>query len=92
VVIVNQIGGLDTQAGAIMLLEGDTLLRPGAIELFLVVSIPERDWYQIGAAGYGHLPADDPTQREELIDRFAQAIAPLEGGAASGASPQVGRT
>ena len=92
VVIVNQIGGLDTQAGAIMLLEGDTLLRPGAIEFFLVVSVPERGWYQIVAAGYGHLPADDLTQRETLIDRFAQVIAPSEGGAASGARPQVERT
>jgi hypothetical protein len=91
VVIVNQIGGLDTQAGAIMLLEGDALLRSEAIELFLVVSVPERGWYQIVAAGYGHLPADDPTQRETLIDRFAQVIAPFAG-AASGARPQVERT
>ena len=56
-----------------MLLEGDALLRPGASELFLVVSVPERGWYQIVAAGYGHVPADDPAQRETLIDRFAQA-------------------
>jgi hypothetical protein len=73
VVIVNQVGGLDPQAGQIMLLEGDTLLRPGASELFLVVSVPERGWYQIVAAGHGHLAADDPTQRRMLIDRFTQA-------------------
>ena len=91
VVTVNQIGGLDTHAGAIMLLEGDALLRPGASELFLVVSVPERGWYQIVAAGYGHLPADDPTQRETLIDRFAQATAASEGGVASGARPRVER-
>jgi hypothetical protein len=56
-----------------MLLEGDTLLRPGASELFLAVSVPERGWYQIVAAGYGHRPAGDPAQRETLIDRFTQA-------------------
>jgi hypothetical protein len=91
VVTVNQVGGLDQQAHQIMLLEGDALLRPGASELFLVVSVPERGWYQIVAAGYGHLPADDPTQRETLIDRFAQATAASEGGVASGARPRVER-
>ena len=73
VVTLNQVGGLDQQAGQIMLLEGDALLRPGASELFLVASVPERGWYQIVAAGHGHLPADDPAQRETLIDRFSQA-------------------
>jgi hypothetical protein len=92
VVTVNQIGGLDTQAGATMLMEGDELLRPGASELFLVVFVHERGWYQIAAAGYGHLPADDPTQREALIDRFAQAIAPSEGDTASRARPEVEKT
>jgi hypothetical protein len=86
VVTVNQVGGLDKQAGEIMLLEGDALLRPGASELFLVVSVPERGWYQIVAAGYGHRPADDPAQREALIDRFAQAIVPAAG---SGVSPDT---
>src|SRR5215203_6713583 len=42
VVTVNQVGGLDQQAHQIMLLEGDALLHPGASELFLVVSVPER--------------------------------------------------
>ncbi|MDF2760906.1 MAG: hypothetical protein K0S99_3541, partial [Thermomicrobiales bacterium] len=73
VVTVNQVGGLDPQAGQTMLLEGDALLRPGASELFLVVFVPERGWYQIVAAGHGHVPADDPDQRETLIDRFTQA-------------------
>jgi hypothetical protein len=79
VVTVNQVGGLDTQAGETMLLEGDALLRPGAHELFLVVSVPERGWYQIVAAGYGHRPADDPAQQEALIERFAQASTPAAG-------------
>jgi hypothetical protein len=73
VVTVNQVGGLDQQAHQIMLLEGDALLHPGASELFLVVSVPERGWYQIVAAGHGHLSADDPAQWKTLIDRFAQA-------------------
>src|SRR5215207_5868098 len=73
VVTVNQVGGLDQQAHQIMLLEGDALLRPEVSELFLVVSVPERGWYQIVAAGHGHLSADDPAQRKSLIDRFAQA-------------------
>jgi hypothetical protein len=73
VVTVNQVGGLDQQAHQIMLLEGDALLRPGASELFLVVSVPERGWFQIVAAGHGHLSADDPAQRKTLIDRFTQA-------------------
>jgi len=73
VVTVNQVGGLDQQADQIMLLEGDALLRPGTSELFLVVSVPERGWYQIVAAGHGHLSADDPAQRKTLIDRFTQA-------------------
>ena len=76
VVTVNQVGGLDKQAGEIMLLEGDALLRPGASELFLVVSVPERGWYQIVAAGYGHRPADVPAQRQALSERFAQATTP----------------
>ncbi len=73
VVTVNQVGGLDQQARQLMLLEGDALLRPGASELFLVVSVPERGWYQIIAAGHGHLATDDPAQRKALIDRFTQA-------------------
>ena len=73
VVTVNQVGGLDPQAGQTMLLEGDALLRPGASELFLVVFVPERGWYQIVAAGHGHVPADVSQQRETLIDRFTQA-------------------
>ena len=85
VITVNQVGGLDTQAGELMLLEGDALLRPGASELFLVVSVPERGWYQIVAAGHGHLPADDPARREALIDRFAQATTP----SVRGASPDT---
>jgi hypothetical protein len=76
VVTVNQVGGLDRQAGEIMLLDGDTLLRPETSELFLVVSVPERAWYQIVAAGYGHRPADVPAQRQALIERFAQATTP----------------
>jgi hypothetical protein len=90
VVTVNQVGGLDTQAGETMLLEGDALLRPGDHELFLVVSVPERGWYQIVAAGYGHLPADDLAQRDALIDRFAQAIAPTTRSAASPDSRSLG--
>src|SRR5215212_6880635 len=86
VVTVNQVGGLDMQAEEIMLLEGDPLLRPGAIELFLVVSVPERGRYQIVAGGYGHVPVDDPARREALIDRFAQATAPAAG---SEASPDI---
>src|SRR5215207_9658006 len=73
VVTVNQVGGPDPQAHQIMLLEGDALLRPGARELFLVVSVPERGWYQIIAGGHGHVAADDPAQRQTLIDRFTQA-------------------
>jgi hypothetical protein len=74
VVTVNQIGGLDSQAGGVMLLEGDELLRPGASELFLLVYVPERAWYQVVAGGYGHLPAGDASQREALLARFAGAI------------------
>src|SRR5215212_10161821 len=86
VVTVNQVGGLDQQARQLMLLEEDALLRPGAIELFLVVSVPARGWYQIVAGGYGHVPVDDPARREALIDRFAQATAPAAG---SEASPDI---
>jgi len=86
VVTVNQVGGLDAQAKEIMLLEGDALLTPGASQLFLVVSVPERGWYQIVAAGYGHVPADDPARRDALINRFAEAPAPAVG---SGASPDT---
>jgi hypothetical protein len=75
VVTVNQVGGLDAQAKRMMLFEGDALLRPGASELFLVVQVPEMGWYQIVAAGYGHLPADDSGQRTMLVDRFAHAVA-----------------
>ena len=75
VVTVNQVGGLDQQTRQLMLLEEDALLRPGASELFLVVSVPERGWYQMVAAGHGHLAVDDPAQRKTLIDRFTQATA-----------------
>src|ERR671911_156433 len=61
VVTVNQVGGMDPQAHQIMLLERDALLRPGARELFLVVSVPERGWYQIVAAGQGHPAAHAST-------------------------------
>src|SRR5919112_2640812 len=70
VVTVNQVGGLDQQAHQIMLLEGDALLRPEASELFLVVSVPERGWYQIVAAGHRPLSPDDPPQWKTLIHRF----------------------
>ena len=76
VVTINQVGGLDAQARSMMLFDGDALLRSGRSELFLVVHIPEMGWYQIVAAGHGHLPADDVAQREALIDRFTQAVAP----------------
>jgi hypothetical protein len=75
VVTVNQVGGLDQQARQLMLLEGDALLRPGSSELFLAVSVPERGWYQIVAAGHGHVLVDDPAQQKTLIDRFTQATA-----------------
>lgn len=74
VVTVNQIGGLDRQAGGVMLLEGDVILRPRASELFVLVYVPERAWYQVVAGGYGHLPAGDASQREALWARFARAI------------------
>src|SRR5918994_1656566 len=73
VVTVNQVGGLDPQAHQIMLLEGDALLRPGVSELFLVVFVPERGWYQIVAAGHGPVAPGSLAQRETLIDRFTQA-------------------
>ncbi|MCD6056760.1 MAG: hypothetical protein K0Q89_290 [Thermomicrobiales bacterium] len=72
-VTVNQVGGLDEQARQMILLEGDVLLHPGASELFLTMSVPERGWYQIIAAGHGHLSADDPARRKTLVDRFTQA-------------------
>ena len=78
VVTINQVGGLDAQANGVMLLEGDTLLRPGKQELFLVVHVPEMEWYQIVAAGHGHLSADDVVEREALIDRFTRAVVPTE--------------
>jgi hypothetical protein len=86
VVTINQVSGLDAQAKRMMLFEGDALLRPGASELFLVAQIPQMEWYQIVAAGYGHLPADDAGKRAALVDRFAQATAPAAG---SGASPNT---
>jgi hypothetical protein len=88
VVTINQVGGLDAQSGRMMLLEGDTLLRSGRRELFLVVHIPEMEWYQIAAAGHGHLPADDVAEREALIARFTLAAAPSEtDGVSSHAGP-----
>ena len=90
VVTINQVGGLDAQARRIMLLEGDALLRSGRSELFLVVHIPEMQWYQIVAAGHGHLPADDMVEREALIDRFTRAIVPSEAdGVSSNDRPQA---
>ena len=83
IVAVNQIGGLDRAAGGIMLLEGDRLLRPGASELFVLVYVPQRAWYQIVAGGYGHLPANDMPRREALMARFARVVddRPPPGGA-----------
>jgi hypothetical protein len=78
VVTINQVGGLDAQAKRMMLFEGDALLRPGASELFLVVQVPQMEWYQIVAAGYGHLPADDAGKQAALVDRFARAVAAAE--------------
>ena len=78
VVTVNQVGGLDAQAGRMMLLEGDTLLRAGRSELFLVAYVPGLEWFQIVAAGHGHRPADGVAEREALIDRFTQAAIPSE--------------
>ena len=79
VVTVNQIGGLDQQTERLTLFEGDALLRPGASELFLVVRVPERGWYQMVAAGYGHRSADDEARRETLVERFARAAEPSAG-------------
>jgi hypothetical protein len=92
VVTVNQVGGLDKQSEELMLFEGDAPLRPGASELFLVVSVPERGWYQIVAAGYGHEPADNPAQRQTLIDRFDQATVPLTSSESSNARPPEAKT
>ena len=78
VVTINQVGGLDAQAKRMMLLEGDALLRPGESAMFLVVHVPAMEWYQIVAAGHGHLPADDPFERATLVDRFTQAAVASE--------------
>ena len=78
VVTINQVGGLDAQAKRMMLLEGDALLRPGESSLFLVVHVPEMEWYQIVAAGHGHLPTDDPLDQATLVDRFTQAAVASE--------------
>jgi hypothetical protein len=77
VVTVNQVGGLDQQTRRLMLFEGDALLRPGASELFLVVHVPERGWYQIVAGGFGHRAADDEARRAALVERFARATDPI---------------
>jgi hypothetical protein len=74
VVTVNQVGGVDAQSRQRLLLAGDAPLRPGTSEIFLTVGVPERGWHQIVAAGYGHLAADDPAQREALVARFRQAV------------------
>jgi hypothetical protein len=74
VVTVNQVGGVDAHSGQPMMLAGDAPLRPGTSEVFLTVGVPEREWHQIVAAGYGHLAADDPARREALVARFRQAV------------------
>ncbi len=79
VVTVNQVGGFDTHARQMMLLDGDALLRPGASELFLVSYIPAREWYQIVAAGHGHLAADEPALRQTLFERFMWAMRDIPG-------------
>ena len=83
VVTVNQVGGVDAQSGQPMMLAGDALLQPGTSQVFLTVSVPEWGWHQIAAGGYGHLAADDPTQREALVARFGQALGETSGGAAA---------
>ncbi len=75
VVTVNQVGGFDRQAGHMLLLEGDALLRPRQTEIFILHHVPVRGWYQIVAAGHGHRSANDPTQLEALATRFSQAVA-----------------
>jgi hypothetical protein len=82
VVTVNQVGGVDAQSQQPMALAGDAPLAPGSSDLFLVVHVPERGWYQIAAGGYGHLAADDPAQRETLVARFGLALAEAPEGAA----------
>ena len=81
VVTINQVSGLDAQAKRKMLLEGDALLRPGESALFLVVHVPEMEWYQIVAGGHGHLSADDGFKRAALVDRFTRAadVAGMDG-------------
>jgi hypothetical protein len=72
-VTVNQIGGYDATIGATFLFEGDRFLAVGDTVVLVTAFVAERGWYQLVAAGYGHLRANDAGLRASLIERFAVA-------------------
>lgn len=55
------------------LADGDPLLQPGDIYLFVTGHNERGGYHQITAPGYGNVPANSPQKRANLIERFTEA-------------------
>lgn len=53
--------------------EGDSLLEPGDVYLFVTGHNEEGSYHQITAPGHGNVPANSPQKRAVLIERFTEA-------------------
>jgi hypothetical protein len=84
-VTANQVGGLDhnvlvtradgrrTKETRLFLLDGDALLVPGEVALFVSVHVPQSGWYQVVAGSESHPGAVNRAAQDALVERFARA-------------------
>ena len=72
-VVVSQSSALDKDTGDLILIDGDPLLQPGEVILFVANAEPEFDWYTIVAGPFGATRAKDADEAAALVTEFAQA-------------------
>ena len=72
-VTVNQMGGTDA-SGAVVVVEGDTLLEVGKTYLLATWHSSDDGWYSIVAEGYGNVQVEDADKRSREVERYRSAI------------------
>ncbi len=63
------------QVRELALADGDPLLEPGDLYLFVTRYNEEGGYYQITTPGHGNVPANSPQKRANLVERFTEATA-----------------
>lgn len=72
-VTVNQEGGVDPSTGGLVLVQGDSLLVPGATYLFATRTHPNGSWQTL-VNGFGDVPLTDAATRAAQRAKFAYGV------------------